>query len=52
VVVTVGKDNEWYSLNGREKVAMGAVPDTGPITFKPAEGLELRSIFLREIKEK
>jgi hypothetical protein len=52
VVMTVGKDGVSQSVNGRPKGKSGEVPDTGPVAFAAAERLELRSIFLREIKEK
>jgi 3-keto-disaccharide hydrolase len=52
VVLTVGKDGVSQSVNGRPKGKAGDVPDAGPVVFAAAQGLELRSIFLREIKEK
>jgi hypothetical protein len=52
VVLTVGKDGVTQSVDGQPKGMAGAVPDAGPVVFAAAEGLELRSIFLREIKEK
>ena len=52
VVVTVGKDEVSYSLNGRPAVKASPGADAGPIRFKPAEGLELMNVFVRDLKEK
>ena len=52
VVVTVGKDGVSQTLNGRQGPKSGSVPDLGPIVFKPAEGLEIMNVFVRELKEK
>lgn len=52
VVVTVGPDEVSWTVNGRRigKAASGVA--AGPIRFKPAEGLELMNVFVRELKEK
>ncbi|HET6574821.1 MAG TPA: family 16 glycoside hydrolase, partial [Fimbriiglobus sp.] len=52
VVVTVGPGEVSWSVNGRPigKVDPGVA--AGPIRFKPAEGLELMNVFVRELKEK
>jgi hypothetical protein len=52
VVVTVGKDGVSQKLNGREIGSASPGTDPGPIRFKPAEGLELMNVFVRELKEK
>jgi hypothetical protein len=46
----VGKDGvSWYQ-SGEKLSKSGSVPGKGPITFKAADGLELRNVYLREIK--
>jgi Domain of Unknown Function (DUF1080) len=50
VVVTVGKDEVATTLNGRPMGTSSGPPDAGPIRFKPADGLELMNLFVREVK--
>jgi len=50
IVATVGKDGVSSTINGRPGPKTNLVPGPGPITFKPAEGLELTSIYVRELK--
>jgi Domain of Unknown Function (DUF1080) len=50
VIVTVGKDGNAYSVNGEHQAKSSVVPRPGPISFKPAEGMELMNLFLRESK--
>ena len=52
IVATVGKDGVSHTLNGRQGAKSNFVPGTGPIAFKPAEGLEIMNVFVRELKEK
>jgi hypothetical protein len=50
-VIRIGGGPTRVSVNGKELSAPGRnPPPAGPITFRSAEGLELRSIFIREIK--
>jgi hypothetical protein len=50
-VIRIADGNQTVSLNGKELVtAKGNASPAGPITFQNAEGLELRTIFIREIK--
>jgi hypothetical protein len=50
VAVTVDGNGVSQMLNGRQGAKTSFVPDAGPIRFKPAEGLELMNIFVRELK--
>ena len=50
VVVTVDKKGVSSTLNGRPGAKSNFVPGPGPITFKPAEGLEIMNVFVREVK--
>jgi hypothetical protein len=50
VVMTVGKDDVTTKVNGQPLGTAGFRPDAGPITFKPAEGLELMNLFVRALK--
>ena len=52
MVMAVGKDTVTKTVDGLQisKVTPGVGP--GPIRFRPAEGLELMNLFVREIKEK
>ncbi len=52
VVVTVGPDEVSYAVNGRRVSKATPGVAAGPIRFKPAGGLELMNLFVREIKEK
>jgi hypothetical protein len=52
VVLTVGKDGVSQVVNGRQIGDVKPGVDAGPIRFKPAEGLELMNVFVRELKEK
>jgi len=50
VVVTVSGNSVSLTTNGRPGPKTTYVPGPGPITFKPAEGLELMNVFVREMK--
>lgn len=50
VVATVGKDGVSYTLNGRPGPKSNFIPDPGPIAIKPAVGLEIMNVFVRELK--
>jgi Domain of Unknown Function (DUF1080) len=50
IVTTVTKDGVSSMLNGRPGAKASHVPDRGPIRFKPAEGLEIMNMFVRELK--
>jgi len=50
IVVTVNKNGVSSSLNGRPGAKASHVCDPGPIRFKPAEGLEIMNVFVREMK--
>ncbi len=50
VVVTVGPDEVSYSVNGQRVSKATPGVAAGPIRFKPAEGLELMNLFVRELK--
>jgi hypothetical protein len=52
IAVTVSKDGVASTLNGRPGAKASHVPDAGPIRFKPAEGLEIMNVFVRDLKEK
>jgi hypothetical protein len=52
VVISVGKDGVSHTVNGKVKAKSDFVPGAGPIMITPVAGLELRSLFIREIKEK
>jgi hypothetical protein len=50
VVATVDKNGVSTTINGRPGPKSSFVPGPGPIRFKPAEGLELMNVFVREMK--
>ncbi len=56
--VVVTQDGKWLTVraNGDEasrvKIELSAIPATGSVKFKPAEGLEIMNVFVRELKEK
>jgi len=50
VVVTVGPDEVSHTVNGRPAGKASPGASAGPIRFKPAEGLELMNLFVRELK--
>jgi hypothetical protein len=50
-VIRIGDGSCTLTINGKPVASVkGNAPPAGPITFRSAEGLELRSIFVREIK--
>ena len=50
-VVRVGGGEWGLSINGQQVGSIkGDPPTAGPVTFRSAEGLELRNIFIRELK--
>ena len=50
VVATVGKNGVSVTTNGRPAGSTNFVPGPSPIVFKPAEGLELMNVFVREMQ--
>jgi hypothetical protein len=51
MIIRIADGRETITINGKEILARkGNAPPAGPISFRQAEGLELRSIFVREIK--
>jgi len=50
VILTVDKSGVSSTLNGHQGAKSNHVTDAGPIRFKPAEGLELMNLYVRELK--
>jgi hypothetical protein len=51
VALRIGDGWNTLSLNSKKVASQkGTPPPAGPVTFRSAEGLELRNIFIREIK--
>jgi hypothetical protein len=50
VAVTVSPGEVSHTVNGRRVASVKPGVGAGPITFKPAAGLEIMNVFIRELK--